>query len=180
MPKYDNPVRGFVRCPVCASAASVHQVGEGQLIATGEPPKNSRNLGLQYYRCPECGNSSISKKVNEFIETNKVEEATELDALPANEHELLDTHRPNELQPEPTASQAVSGSVEPSEDEAFTDAASSADSTEDNALNQTVKKPSWLTPKRVLIAFGIMLCAGWMVRQLMPKPSVTQGGEQHG
>ncbi|MFL7024160.1 hypothetical protein BCS58_07590 [Enterovibrio norvegicus] len=70
MPKFENPVRGVLSCPVCSSTATAHQCGEGQLIATGEPPKNSRNVGLMYYRCPECGNSSISKKITEYIEAN--------------------------------------------------------------------------------------------------------------
>ena len=78
MAKYENPVRGYIACPVCQSAATTHQVGEGQLIASGEPPKNSRNIGLMYYRCPECGNSSNSKKVTEFIKANSVAELTEL------------------------------------------------------------------------------------------------------
>lgn len=39
MAKYENPVRGYISCPVCQSAATTHQVGEGQLIASGEPPK---------------------------------------------------------------------------------------------------------------------------------------------
>lgn len=179
MAKYDNPIRGFVRCPVCATAASVHQVGEGQLIATGEPPKNSRNLGLQYYRCPECGNSSISKKVNEFIEANKVEDSTELATLQTNEQELLDTHRPNEIQPEPVTEQPLTGSVEESDDEAFTAAASSANPTDEKTASTLDKIPHWLTLKRVFILFGVLVCVGWTVRQLMPKPQL-QGDEQHG
>ncbi len=179
MAKYDNPIRGFVRCPVCASAASVHQVGEGQLIATGEPPKNSRNLGLQYYRCPECGNSSISKKVNEFIEANKVEDSTEITTPPTNDQELLDTDRPNEIQPEPVTEQPLTGSVEESDDQAFTAAASCANSTEENTSSKPDKIPSWLTLKRVFIVFGVLVCVGWTARQLMPKPQ-PQGDEQHG
>lgn len=66
MSKQPNPVRGYVPCPVCASISTAHQVGEGKLIAEGEPPKNSRNLGLFYYRCPQCGNSSMSKSVNAY------------------------------------------------------------------------------------------------------------------
>lgn len=62
-----NPVRGHVPCPVCQTTATVHQVGEGRLLEGGELPKNIRNLGLLYYRCPECGNSSVSKRVDAYI-----------------------------------------------------------------------------------------------------------------
>ncbi len=39
MAKVENPVRGYVSCPVCQSVSTVHQCGEGKLIATGETPK---------------------------------------------------------------------------------------------------------------------------------------------
>ncbi|WP_028025587.1 hypothetical protein [Enterovibrio calviensis] len=81
MPKFENPVKGHLSCPVCASTATAHQCGEGQLIATGEPPKNSRNLGLMYYRCPECGNSAISKKIHQFIEANIAESKADVKPL---------------------------------------------------------------------------------------------------
>ncbi len=41
---FANPVRGAVRCPVCSSLSTVHQVGEGKLIAEGEPPKTAVTL----------------------------------------------------------------------------------------------------------------------------------------
>nr|WP_198557162.1 hypothetical protein [Enterovibrio nigricans] len=49
--QYPNPVRGYVPCAHCGSTATVHCIGEGKLIATGETPKNKRNVGKQYYRC---------------------------------------------------------------------------------------------------------------------------------
>ncbi|MCF9512982.1 hypothetical protein J8A90_23475, partial [Vibrio parahaemolyticus] len=50
MSKHPNPIRGHVSCPVCHTASTVHRVGEGKLIAEGEPTKNGRNLGLLYYK----------------------------------------------------------------------------------------------------------------------------------
>ena len=73
MSKTPNPVRGRVLCPVCSCASTVHMVGEGKLIDTGESVKNARNLGLLYYKCPSCGNSSMSKSVSEYCTSNMVD-----------------------------------------------------------------------------------------------------------
>ncbi|CAK2315901.1 hypothetical protein L3V35_12365 [Vibrio sp. L5-1] len=78
---HTNPVRGHVSCPVCQTTATVHQVGEGRLIAGGEPPKNSRNLGLLYYRCPDCGNSSVSKRVDAYIREAQINAQTPSDKV---------------------------------------------------------------------------------------------------
>ncbi|MEZ9440348.1 hypothetical protein [Vibrio atlanticus] len=78
MSKFQNPVRGYVPCSTCPQTATVHQIGEGKLIAEGEPPKNGRNLGLLYYRCPTCGNSSMSKGVNQYIEEHQADTAEAL------------------------------------------------------------------------------------------------------
>ena len=169
MAKYENPIRGYISCPVCASKATVHQVGEGQLIATGEPPKNSRNLGLKYYRCPECGNSSISKKVNEFIESHLVSDSTELLPLEASQGEVLEGELLTENQPEPPIDVTGEDPVTSETAQANKDNVSSGKVTEENDDSEAEKKPGFLTLKRVLIAFGLMLCIGWMVRQLMPK-----------
>ncbi len=169
MAKYDNPIRGYVRCPVCASGATVHQVGEGQLIATGEPPKNSRNVGLKYYRCPECGNSSISKKVNEFIESHQVSDSTELLPLEASQSAVLEGELLTENQPKPETEVTGDDSVTTETAQASQDNVSSGEVTEEKDGSEAGKTPGFLTLKRVLIAFGLMLCIGWMVRQLMPK-----------
>ncbi len=60
MSKHPNPIRGHVSCPVCSSHATVHRVGEGKLIAEGEPTKNGRNLGLLYYKCPSCNKAVLN------------------------------------------------------------------------------------------------------------------------
>ncbi|OLQ70310.1 hypothetical protein BIT28_16425 [Photobacterium proteolyticum] len=168
MAKHPNPVRGAVRCPVCLSASTVHQVGEGQLIATGEPPKNSRNLGLLYYRCPDCGNSSISKKVSEFITANMVNGEAELPALETEqaplEGELLTAHEPL-----PSTKETVNTETA----EASNDAVSS--------VNETVENEGEKTPlfsiKRVAMLLGLLLFVVWMVRQLMPKPQPKEAIE---
>lgn len=72
MSKTPNPVRGHVLCPVCSCASTVHMVGEGRMIDTGEAVKNERNLGLLYYKCPSCGNAPMSRSVSEYCTSNMV------------------------------------------------------------------------------------------------------------
>ena len=83
MAKTPNPSKGFVPCPVCQTPSTVHMVGEGRLIETGEPPKNGRNLGLHYYRCPKCGNSSMSKSVSQYCIDHLVSTESAVQPLPA-------------------------------------------------------------------------------------------------
>lgn len=115
MAKCENPIRGYITCPVCQSPATVHQCGEGKLMSTGEPPKNSRNIGLLYYRCPECGNSSISKSGNEFVSKHMVESLTELNALeaapPLAKEPTLATETEEALTDEQTESKPLAFSV---------------------------------------------------------------------
>ncbi|UAB70649.1 hypothetical protein INR79_01605 [Vibrio sp. SCSIO 43132] len=169
MPKYDNPIRGKLRCPVCHSVATAHQCGEGQLIATGEPPKNSRNIGLLYYRCPECGNSPISKKVSEYVETHRVDESTELlplEAAPEQVRQFDEITEPDT----PTV----------------TESAGELEASQDAALNRDVTdtpppKPSGGFPvKRVLAGLGVLMFIVWVLFQLKPKREPhtdIQGGE---
>ena len=79
-----NPKRGYVRCPMpgCGEVCTVHMTGEHRLIESGEPPKNPRNIGKLYYRCPECGNSPNSNKVHSYIENHMVQTVQELDTPP--------------------------------------------------------------------------------------------------
>ncbi|MDP2573252.1 hypothetical protein Q8W40_13760 [Vibrio penaeicida] len=167
MPKYDNPVRGKLRCPVCQSVATAHQCGEGQLIATGEPPKNSRNIGLLYYRCPECGNSPISKKVSEYVETHRVDESTDLLPLEAAPEqvrqfdEITEPDKPNVTEP--------AGELEASQDKAL-----------NRETNESAPppKPASFPVKRVLAGLGVLIFMVWALCQLMPKKdNASQGGE---
>ncbi|WP_159657178.1 hypothetical protein [Vibrio atypicus] len=163
MSKYPNPVRGYVSCPVCASASTVHQVGEGRLIELGEPPKNARNLGLKYYKCPECGNSSISKRIDDYITKNGVTEESELKALIAEPLEVLGVTESSAL--ETVESVEPELIAEPSDDKVGSTALTESE-TEDKAPVST----SFFTFKRVLTALGVLIALLWAFRLLMPKP----------
>ncbi|UTM57033.1 hypothetical protein L4174_014715 [Photobacterium sp. CCB-ST2H9] len=79
-----NPTRGYIRCtvPDCGEVCTVHMTGEHRLMESGEPPKNPRNIGKLYYRCPRCGNSTNSSAMHEYIEKHKVETVQELGVAP--------------------------------------------------------------------------------------------------
>lgn len=179
MAKYENPVRGYIACPVCQSTATTHQVGEGQLIALGEPPKNSRNIGLMYYRCPECGNSSNSKKVTEFIKAHSVVELTELKPNPTEKGSVIES----DLITEPNSIDASELTELVQKGEVSKDAVSNREITEmvddEKAENTSSKFPF----KRVITGLASVIFIIWAVSQLLPKPKAPteqpQGGE-HG
>lgn len=156
MSKYPNPVRGYVPCPVCQSEATVHQVGEGRLIAEGEPTKNARNLGLKYYRCPSCGNSSMSKSVDSYIESNM-----SLEPLATKSESALDSDDPT-----------VETTVElVTQNDELTEVIESAQASDCKvgSVDSTVeiKRSSWV--KRGVVALGVLLFLVWMVRTMMKK-----------
>lgn len=171
MARYDNPVRGYIICPVCQSPSTVHQCGEGQLIETGEPPKNSRNIGLQYYRCPQCGNSAISRRGSEFVIANMVTERSALEAASSLASESK-TVTDNKAQPLTEVTEV--DSVTPPKAEVSNTSASSTDLTE----VETDDSISSFPLKRVLAALGAIIFFLWAVSQLLPK-KVEQGGK-HG
>ncbi|PTO96327.1 hypothetical protein CWO08_08790 [Vibrio sp. 10N.286.48.B8] len=177
MAKYENPVRGYIACPVCQSAATTHQVGEGQLIASGEPPKNSRNIGLMYYRCPECGNSSNSKKVTEFIKANSVAELTELKPNPTEKGSVIES----DLITEPNLIDVIELTESVQVDEASKDEVSNRKITDTVDDEKTEKTPSKFPFKRVITGLASVIFIVWAVSQLLPKASAEQpqGGE-HG
>ncbi|PMH02338.1 hypothetical protein [Vibrio lentus] len=179
MAKYENPVRGYISCPVCQTTATTHQVGEGQLIASGEPPKNSRNIGLMYYRCPECGNSSNSKKVTEFIKAHSVAKLTELKPNPTEKGSVIESDLITE--PNPIGATELTESVQM--DEVCKDVVSNREVTETIADEKTEKTPSKFPFKRVITGLASVIFIIWAVSQLLPKPKVPteqpQGGE-HG
>ncbi|OIN23730.1 hypothetical protein [Vibrio barjaei] len=180
--KTPNPVRGYVDCPVCQSAATVHMVGEGRMIDTGEPPKNSRNLGKLYYRCPECGNSSVSNKVNEYCVDHMRDTSEKPQALP-DKVETLDSTV--ELTVEPTVEPTVELTVEPTVDEVV----ESTDSTEMITVDPTPitepteetvtpPKPS-LKPQllKVGACLGLILVLLFAIKRLLATPQPTQEGD---
>lgn len=158
MAKVANPVRGYLPCPVCQSVATAHQVGEGKLIETGEPPKNNRNLGLLYYKCPKCGNSSMSKEVHSYVEKHVQPESN-----------LVSTE---EVTVEPTVTPSVETeplTVIENEPEALPDKVESVEVT----VEKSDEKPPFLTPKRVAAAFGVLLLLLWGWKRLKPRPQPT-------
>ncbi|OEE40762.1 hypothetical protein [Vibrio ordalii] len=167
MSKYENPVRGVVHCPVCVSLSTVHQVGEGKLIAEGEPPKNGRNLGLKYYRCPKCGNSSMSKSVDEYVDKHM---ATDESALLEREASAL----PVLVEALDVTELTVSDSIETVEplrvEESSTDRVESIIETETPTDKPLVEIRPFVTVKRVLMVLGVVLACLWAVRLLLPKP----------
>ncbi|NLS13355.1 hypothetical protein HGP28_10670 [Vibrio sp. SM6] len=164
--KYPNPVRGRVHCPVCNTSSTVHVVGEGRLIAEGEPIKNGRNLGLYYYKCDECGNSAISRRVDEFVRQNMVVEGEPLPALQTNAPTEPLTANPADLEPEPTDAPAEVAPPVVAEMEGPT-------------VPQAPAKPDkhWL--KALLAALAVAALLLYAVRQLQPKaatePTDNQG-----
>ncbi|MEZ9191582.1 hypothetical protein AB4133_20000 [Vibrio sp. 10N.286.52.F8] len=177
MAKYENPVRGYIACPVCQSAATTHQVGEGQLIASGEPPKNSRNIGLMYYRCPECGNSSNSKRVTEFIKAHSVAELTELKPNPTEKGSVIES----DLITEPNPIDAIELTELVQIDEVSKDGASNREITETVDDEKAEKTPIKFPFKRVITGLASAIFIIWAVSQLLPKATAEQpkGGE-HG
>lgn len=171
MSKHPNPIRGHVSCPVCSSPSTVHRVGEGKLIAEGEPTKNGRNLGLLYYKCPSCGNSPMSKSINSFVESNMVESVDQL-----NTPESSDT----------VTNEGNISTVEP--------VVETVESTDTPSLEQnevvTVETPKSEPPmpvkkrvfpvKKVLAGLAIVALLLWAVRQLIPTKKATDEPSEQG
>ncbi|MEZ9450677.1 hypothetical protein AB4184_25015 [Vibrio splendidus] len=187
MAEHKNPIRGYLSCPVCQSVASAHQVGEGKLIATGEPPKNSRNIGLMYYRCPKCGNSSHSHEVTKFIKANLVADSTELQPTVTDKLSVVDPvliTEPNRTEVTDAVTELTEGLTEPEEtQETSKDAVSNRAVTETGSDEETEKNQGKFSFKRVVAALVSVIFLIWAFSQLLPKPKAltepTQGGE-HG
>ncbi|MBE4516740.1 hypothetical protein HJ004_21170 [Vibrio parahaemolyticus] len=171
MSKHPNPIRGHVSCPVCSSASTVHRVGEGKLIAEGEPTKNGRNLGLLYYKCPSCGNSPMSKSINAFVETNMVDSVEQLEVSDAV---TIETESPTvEPVPDIVASTDMPSIAadEPVE-------APSVES-ESEPVPKPVKKPPFPV-KKVLAGIAFVALLIWAIRQLMPTKKPTKQPTEQG
>ncbi|MCC4863307.1 hypothetical protein [Vibrio splendidus] len=169
MSKTPNPTRGYVSCPVCSRASTVHMVGEGKLIDTGETVKNGRNLGLLYYKCPSCGNSSMSKTVSDYCSEHMQESVAQLPVL----NEVVE--------------------LEPTEDEpTVIEAQTNTDSTEMTTVDQALPteeiqdevqppKPS-LKPQllKVGACLGLILVLLFTIKSLLATPKSTQEGNANG
>ncbi|EGQ8242076.1 hypothetical protein FCU42_24100 [Vibrio parahaemolyticus] len=168
MSKHPNPIRGHVSCPVCHTASTVHRVGEGKLIAEGEPTKNGRNLGLLYYKCPNCGNSPMSKSINAFVESNMVDSVEQLEVSDAV---TIDAELPTV---EPVV-ETVASIDTPSIAVAEQVEAPSVE-TEPTTEPEPVKK-SPFSVKKVLAGIAFVALLIWAIRQLMPTKQPTEQGE---
>ncbi|HHC6467830.1 TPA: hypothetical protein ACN359_001175 [Vibrio parahaemolyticus] len=168
MSKHPNPIRGHVSCPVCQSPSTVHRVGEGKLIAEGEPTKNGRNLGLLYYKCPSCGNSPMSKSINAFVETNMVDSVEQLEVSDAV---TIDAELPT-VEPVP---EIIASTDMPSIAVAEPVEAPSVE-TEPPTEPEPVKKPPFPV-KKVLAGIAFVALLIWAIRQLMPTKQPTEQGE---
>ncbi|GHW56498.1 hypothetical protein [Vibrio cholerae] len=169
MSKHPNPIRGHVRCPVCSTPSTVHRVGEGKLIAEGEPTKNGRNLGLHYYRCPNCGNSAMSKTIDSYIVEHMVSDESQLTAM------STETVQPLEIEPQPDV--LTVDSVDSSVDvllanemrEPSNDAVVSALSTVEPTVKSPVEPLPFFTVKRALALLSALIFLVWMLSKLLPK-----------
>ncbi|GAB7221264.1 hypothetical protein VoSk93_04750 [Vibrio owensii] len=162
--KHPNPVRGYIQCPQCPEVATVHQVGEGELIATGNTPKNSRNIGLKYYKCPKCGNSSISKSCDEFINQNMHTEQPEptLEPFKSNNKDELFNALESVKQDNPTT--VIDVQAQASNDEAL-----SGDVVTEQSVEPALKTQGNQTLKRIAIALALLAFALWSVSKLLPQ-----------
>ncbi|EKM3678682.1 hypothetical protein PUS40_001359 [Vibrio alginolyticus] len=171
MSKHPNPIRGHVSCPVCQSPSTVHRVGEGKLIAEGEPTKNGRNLGLLYYKCPSCGNSPMSKSINAFVETNMVDSVEQLEV---SDTVTIEAKSPT-VEPEP---ETVASTDTPSVEVIEQVEAPSVES-ESEPLPTPVKKPPFPV-KKVLAGIAFVALLIWAIRQLMPTKKPTEPDTEQG
>ncbi|HCG7712308.1 TPA: hypothetical protein NJ456_003220 [Vibrio parahaemolyticus] len=171
MSKNPNPIRGHVSCPVCHTASTVHRVGEGKLIAEGEPTKNGRNLGLLYYKCPNCGNSPMSKSINAFVESNMVDSVEQLEVSDAV---TIDAELPTV---EPVVETVASIDI-PSV-EAIEQVNAPSVETEPPTEPEPVKNPPFPV-KKVLAGIAFVALLIWAIRQLMPTKQPTEPESEQG
>ncbi|HHC6508107.1 TPA: hypothetical protein ACN36F_000450 [Vibrio parahaemolyticus] len=174
MSKHPNPIRGHVSCPVCHTASTVHRVGEGKLIAEGEPTKNGRNLGLLYYKCPNCGNSPMSKSINAFVESNMVDSVEQLEV---SDTVTIDTELPTVEPVVETVASIDTPSIAVAEQvEAPSVETELPTEPEPEPVATPVKKPPFPV-KKVLAGIAFVALLIWAIRQLMPTKQPTEQGE---
>lgn len=129
-------------------------------MAEGEPPKNGRNLGLKYYRCPQCGNSSMSKSVNQYVENHLVMYADALATpLSHDESNALDSV------------ESTLVTVEHAEVKTPPlDCANETINNESTTETSAVCTVHFFTIKRVIMGLGVLIVLLWIIRTLLPKP----------
>ncbi|MCR9487650.1 hypothetical protein [Vibrio alginolyticus] len=175
MSKHPNPTRGHVSCPVCQSPSTVHRVGEGKLIAEGEPTKNGRNLGLLYYKCPSCGNSPMSKSINAFVETNMVDSVEQLEVSDAV---TIETESPT-VEPVPDIVASTDMPSIAADEPVEAPSVETEQVTEPELAPTPVKKPPFPV-KKVLAGIAFVALLIWAIRQLMPTKQPTEPDTEQG
>jgi hypothetical protein len=144
-------------------------VGEGKLIDTGETVKNGRNLGLLYYKCPSCGNSSMSKTVSDYCSEHMQESVAQLPVL----NEVVELELTED---------------EPTVIEAQTNTDSTEMTTVDQALPTEEIQDEVLPPKpslkpqllKVGACLGLILVLLFTIKRLLATPKPTQEGNANG
>ncbi|MFH4460164.1 hypothetical protein [Vibrio alginolyticus] len=175
MSKHPNPIRGHVSCPVCQSPSTVHRVGEGKLIAEGEPTKNGRNLGLLYYKCPSCGNSPMSKSINAFVETNMVDSVEQLEVSDAV---TIEAKSPT-VEPVPEIVASTDMPSIAADEPVEAPSVETESPTEPEPAPTPVKKPPFPV-KKVLAGIAFVALLIWAIRQLMPTKKPTEPDTEQG
>ncbi|EOX4797728.1 hypothetical protein ACIL2P_000597 [Vibrio alginolyticus] len=175
MSKHPNPIRGHVSCPVCQSPSTVHRVGEGKLIAEGEPTKNGRNLGLLYYKCPSCGNSPMSKSINAFVETNMVDSVEQLEV---SDTVTIETESPT-VEPVPDIVASTDMPSIAADEPVEAPSVEAEQVTEPEPAPTPVKNPPFPV-KKVLAGIAFVALLIWAIRQLMPTKKPTEPETEQG
>ena len=175
MSKHPNPIRGHVSCPVCQSPSTVHRVGEGKLIAEGEPTKNGRNSGLLYYKCPSCGNSPMSKSINAFVESNMVDSVEQLEVSDAV---TIEAESPT-VEPVPEIVASTDMPSIAADEPVEAPSVETEQVTEPEPAPTPVKKPPFPV-KKVLAGIAFVALLIWAIRQLMPTKKPTEPDTEQG
>ncbi|CAE6902088.1 hypothetical protein [Vibrio sp. B1FLJ16] len=175
MSKHPNPVRGHITCPVCQTASTVHRVGEGKLIAEGEPTKNGRNLGLLYYKCSSCGNSPMSKSVNAFVESNMVES---VELLETGDAVTIESKLPT-VEPVQESAKSLDAPDLPVIEQSELPSVEAELSTEPETPLPPVEKRTFPV-KKLLAGVAFVALLIWAVRQLVPTKKPTEPPTKQG
>ncbi len=173
MSKHPNPVRGHVSCPVCHSHSTVHRVGEGKLIAEGEPTKNGRNLGLLYYKCPDCGNSPMSKSINAFVESNMVDS---VEGLPSSDPVTIEANLPT-VEPTPKTVESLDKPDLPAIEQRDLPTVEVTTPVDESAPPTPTQKAVFPV-KKVLVGVALVTLLLWAIRQLVPTKKTNRANNQ--
>ncbi|WP_140323102.1 hypothetical protein, partial [Vibrio parahaemolyticus] len=137
--------------------------------------KNGRNLGLLYYKCPNCGNSPMSKSINAFVESNMVDSVEQLEVSDAV---TIDAELPTVEPVVETVASIDTPSVEVIE-QVNAPSVETESPTEPELVAMPVKKPPFPV-KKVLAGIAFVALLIWAIRQLMPTKQPTEPESEQG